>query len=239
MSIIFKQLFDEDSCTLTYLLADPLNGDAVIIDSVREHLGLYSSLLQSLELKLVWLLETHVHADHVTAAASLKELTGAHTVTGESAGAACADRLVCDGDTIVFGNELIRVLPTPGHTPGCVSYRWRDHVFTGDALLIGGCGRTDFQGGDAGTLYDSVTGRLLALPDETLLYPAHDYHGRRVSSVAQEKLTNQRLTGRSREEFIILMNGLNLPKPRMIDEALPVNLRCGRDGEALIDVQEA
>ncbi|MBL8445586.1 MAG: MBL fold metallo-hydrolase, partial [Zoogloeaceae bacterium] len=111
--------------------------------------------------------------------------------------------------------------------------------FTGDALLIGGCGRTDFQGGDAGTLYDSVTGRLLALPDETLIYPAHDYHGRRVTSIAQEKRTNQRLTGRSREEFITLMNGLNLPKPRMIDEALPVNLRCGRDREALIDVQEA
>lgn len=239
MSIIFKQLFDEDSCTLTYLLADPLNGDAVIIDSVREHLGLYSSLLQSLELKLVWLLETHVHADHLTAAAGLKELTGAHTVTGKNAGAPCADRLVSDGDTIVFGSEVIRVLPTPGHTPGCVSYRWRDRVFTGDALLIGGCGRTDFQGGDAGTLYDSVTGRLLALPDETLIYPAHDYHGRRVTSIAQEKHTNQRLTGRSREEFITLMNGLNLPKPRMIDEALPVNLRCGRDREALIDVQEA
>lgn len=239
MSIIFKQLFDDDSCTLTYLLADPLNGDAVIIDSVREHLGLYTSLLQSLELKLVWLLETHVHADHMTAAAGLKELTGAHTVTGLGAGAPCADRLVSDGDTVVFGSELIRVLPTPGHTPGCVSYRWRDRVFTGDALLIGGCGRTDFQGGDAGTLYDSVTGRLLALPDETLLYPAHDYHGRRVSSVAQEKLTNQRLVGRSRDEFITLMNGLNLPKPRMIDEALPVNLRCGRVPESLIDVQEA
>lgn len=239
MSIIFKQLFDDDSCTLTYLLADPLNGEAVIIDSVREHLGLYSSLLQSLELKLVWLLETHVHADHMTAAAALKEMTGAHTVTGANAGAPCADRLVGDGDTLVFGSELIRVVPTPGHTPGCVSYRWRDRVFTGDALLIGGCGRTDFQGGDAGTLYDSISGRLLTLPDETLIYPAHDYHGRRVSSVIQEKLTNQRLAGRSRDEFIALMNGLNLPKPRMIDEALPVNLRCGRESEPLIDVQEA
>lgn len=239
MSIIFKQLFDEDSCTLTYLLADPLSGDAVIVDSVREHLGLYSSLLQTLELKLVWLLETHVHADHMTASAGLKELTGAHAVTGANAGAPCADRLVSDGDTIVFGNEVIRVLETPGHTPGCVSYRWRDRVLTGDALLIGGCGRTDFQGGDAGALHDSITRRLLALPDETLIYPAHDYHGRRVSSVAQEKLTNQRLAGRSRDEFITLMNGLNLPKPRMIDEALPVNLRCGRAPEQLIDVQEA
>lgn len=239
MSIIFKQLFDEDSCTLTYLLADPLNGDAVIIDSVREHLGLYSTLLQSLELRLVWLLETHVHADHMTAAAGLKELTGARTVTGAKAGAPCADRLVDEGDTIVFGSEVIRVLPTPGHTPGCVSYRWRDRVFSGDALLIGGCGRTDFQGGDAGTLHDSIMGQLLSLPDETLVFPAHDYHGRRVSSVGQEKLTNQRLIGRSREAFVTLMNGLNLPKPRMIDEALPVNLRCGRGPEPLIDVQEA
>ncbi|THF66636.1 MBL fold metallo-hydrolase [Pseudothauera nasutitermitis] len=226
--MLFRQLFDEDSSTLTYLLADPHTREAVLIDTVREQAGRDLALLDELGVRLVWILETHVHADHVTAAATLKQATGARTVTGRHAGAACADVMAGDGHEIVFGGEVIRVIPTPGHTPGCVTYHWRDRLFTGDALLIGGCGRTDFQGGDAGALYDSLTTRLFTLPGETLVYPAHDYQGRRVSCIAQERDTNPRLAGKTRDQFIQLMGELNLPRPRRIDEALPANLRCGR-----------
>lgn len=238
MNIVFRQLFDEESCTLTYLLADPMTGDAVLIDTVREHVGNYASLLSEMNLRLSWVLETHVHADHVTGAAGLKELTGARSVTGRHAGARCADVLAEDGDTIVFGNEVIRVIPTPGHTPGCITYQWRDRLFTGDALLIGGCGRTDFQGGDAGRLYDSLVTRLFTLHNETLVYPGHDYKGLRVSSIGQERTTNPRLAGRSRDEFIDLMGKLDLPPPRRFGEALAANLRCGRR-EDLIDIHAA
>ncbi len=226
--ILFRQFFDDASSTLTYLLADPVTGDAVIIDSVKAHLGAYLSFLQEQELQLDWVLETHIHADHITGSAGLRELTGARSAMGRSGGAGCADRLLGDGDTIVFGNQVIRVIPTPGHTPGCVTYQWRDRIFTGDALLIGACGRTDFQGGDAGQLYDSVTERLFTLPDETLVYPGHDYRGARVSCIAQEKLSNPRFTGHNRQSFIEQMAALQLPRPEMMDEALPTNLNCGR-----------
>jgi sulfur dioxygenase len=229
--ILFHQFFDPTSSTLSYLLADPLTGDAVIIDSVKEHVGAYITFLQEQELQLAWILETHIHADHITGAAGLCELTGARSAIGAGGGVGCADRLLSDGDTIIFGNELIRVIPTPGHTPSCVTYHWRDRLFTGDALMIGGCGRTDFQGGDAGTLYDSITERLFVLPDETLVYPGHDYRGARVSCIGQEKTSNPRLSGRSRDEFIELMAKLDLPRPHMIDEALSANLRCGHVGE--------
>lgn len=228
LMILFHQFFDQGSSTLTYLLADPLTGDAVIIDSVKEHLGAYLSFLQEQELQLDWILETHIHADHITGAAGLREVTGARSVMGRAGGAGCADRLVGDGDTIVFGNHVIRVIPTPGHTPGCVTYQWRDRLFTGDALLIGGCGRTDFQGGDAGTLYDSVTERLFTLPDETLVYPGHDYRGNRVSCIGQEKGSNPRFVGHNRQSFITQMAELKLPRPEMMDEALPANMNCGR-----------
>ncbi|WP_323848003.1 MBL fold metallo-hydrolase [Nitrogeniibacter mangrovi] len=228
MRIIFRQLFDAESSTCTYLLADPLTADAVLIDTVREHTGAYLTLLQELGLKLRWTLETHVHADHVTAAASLRELAGSRAIASTAAGADCADLKVDDGSTIVFGNEVIRVIATPGHTPGCVTYRWCDRVFTGDALLIDGCGRTDFQGGDAGTLYDSITTHLFTLPAETLVYPGHDYKGRRVSSIGEQKTGNPRLAGQTREEFVALMAALDLPPPRKIDLALPANQACGR-----------
>lgn len=238
MSIVFRQLFDDGSSTLTYLLADPMNGDAVLIDTVREQVGRYVTLLQEEGLRLAWVLETHVHADHITGAASLKELTGARSVTGEQAGTACADVRAREGDAIPFGSELLRVIGTPGHTPACITYQWRDRVFTGDSLLIGGCGRTDFQGGDAGSLYDSITGKLFCLPGETLVYPGHDYKGMRVSCIEQERLTNARLANRDRDAFIELMSNLKLPQPRRIDEALPANLRCGRDADP-IDIHAA
>jgi glyoxylase-like metal-dependent hydrolase (beta-lactamase superfamily II) len=228
--ILFHQFFDQTSSTLTYLLADPLSGDAVIIDSVKEHLGAYLTFLQEQELQLAWVLETHVHADHVTGAAGLREMTGARCAVSAVGGVLCADRQLIDGDTIVFGSEVIRVIPTPGHTPGCVTYHWRDRLFTGDSLMIAGCGRTDFQGGDAGQLYDSITKRLFSLPDETLVYPGHDYKGARVSCIGQEKDSNPRLAGRSRQEFIELMSRLDLAPPKLIGEALPANLRCGKPG---------
>jgi sulfur dioxygenase len=237
MSIVFRQLFDPESCTLTYLLADPLTGDAVLIDTVRERVGAYVSQLQEMNLQLACILETHAHADHITGAAGLQELTGATTATGESAAAACADRILGEGDSIVFGNEVLRVIPTPGHTPGSVTYRWRDRLFTGDTLTIGGCGRTDFQGGDPGRLYDSITQHLFTLPDETLVYPGHDYKGLRVSCIGQERDTNPRLAGLSREEFVGLMNNLRLPPPARMVEALPANLHCGNlSDEAIIDL---
>ena len=232
--ILFHQFFDQTSSTLTYLLADPLTGDAVIIDSVKEHLGAYLTFLQEQELQLAWVLETHVHADHVTGAAGLREMTGARSAVGAAGGVGCADRQLGDGDTIVFGNEVIRVIATPGHTPGCVTYHWRDRLFTGDSLMIAGCGRTDFQGGDAGQLYDSVTKRLFSLPDETLVYPGHDYQGRRVSCIGQEKAINPRLAGKSLEEFVQIMRSLNLPKPRLIDIAVPANRMCGIPEETLM-----
>ena len=228
--ILFHQFFDPTSSTLTYLLADPLSGEAVIIDSVKEHLGAYLTFLQEQELQLAWVLETHVHADHITGAAGLREMTGARSAVSAAGGVGCADRQLRDGDAIVFGSEVIRVIPTPGHTPGCVTYHWRDRLFTGDSLMIGGCGRTDFQGGNAGQLYDSITQRLFTLPDETLVYPGHDYKGARVSCIGQEKLGNPRLAGRSRQEFIELMSRLDLAPPARIGEALPANLRCGKPG---------
>jgi sulfur dioxygenase len=237
MSIIFRQLFDPDSCTLSYLLADPLTGDAVLIDTVRERVGAYVSQLQEMNLLLVWVLETHIHADHITGAAGLRELTGAASVMGANPAPACAERIVGEGDTIVFGNEVLRVIPTPGHTSGCVTYHWRDRLFTGDTLSIGGCGRTDFQGGDPARLYDSITQRLFTLPDETLVYPGHDYKGLRVSCIGQERDTNPRLAGLSREEFVSLMNQLQLPPPARMAETLPANLRCGTLPErAMIDI---
>jgi glyoxylase-like metal-dependent hydrolase (beta-lactamase superfamily II) len=227
--IHFRQLVDPATSTYTYLLADPVTRDAVIIDPVREQLDRDFAELQRLNLRLQSILETHVHADHVTGAAALQDRTGAETVVSRHGGAPCADRQVDDGDRIIFGNEVIRVVATPGHTPSCVTYHWRDRVFTGDALFIGGCGRTDFQGGDAATLYRSVTQKLFTLPEETLIFPGHDYNGRWVSSIGQERAINPRLGGaKSEADFVALMEALDLPEPKRIHEAVPANQRCGR-----------
>jgi sulfur dioxygenase len=226
--MLFKQLFDQETWTYTYLIADPVIKEAVLIDPVNTHIDDYLALLAGHGLQLKYTLETHVHADHITASGLLRQRLGAQTGVGALCGAETADFQIQDGDVFAFANgEQVKVISTPGHTKGSISFWWRDRVFTGDALLIGGCGRTDFQGGDAGKLYDSITQRLFALPDETLVYPAHDYQQRWVSSIMQERTTNPRLAGKTRDEFIELMNNLNLPKPKLIDEAVPANRFCG------------
>jgi sulfur dioxygenase len=231
---MFKQWFDTKSSTFTYLIVDDVTKQAAIIDPVDDHLDEYLKRLNVLGVDLKYGLETHVHADHITASGKLRQKLGVKTAVGQLCGADSADIQLVDNMTIPLGNEIIKVIATPGHTAGSVSYLWRDRVFTGDALLINGCGRTDFQSGDAGILYDSITQKLFTLPDETLVYPGHDYQGRYVSSIAQEKNINPRLTNKTRQDFIELMQGLNLAKPKMIDVAVPANRKCGVDEDDVI-----
>ncbi len=230
--MIFKQLFDSVSCTYTYLIADPETKEAVFIDPVDTELELYLDLLKEHDLTLLYSLETHVHADHVTASGMLREKLGAKTAVSSLCGAGSADIQIQDGDVFEFGkHEMIKVISTPGHTVGSISFYWRDRVFTGDALFIDGCGRTDFQGGSAADLYDSITLRLFTLPDDTIVYPGHDYQGRWITNIAQERRTNSRLAGKTKEEFIHIMDNLNLPMPKLIDLAVPANRYCGIDEE--------
>ncbi len=228
--MLFRQLFDPESSTYTYLLADPDTRDAVIIDPVLEQADRDLQLLRELGLTLRFALDTHVHADHVTALGTLREKTGCTTVLSERAGSGCADRLVKDGDRIPFGAYALEVRETPGHTNGCTTYVLTNHtmVFTGDALLVRGTGRTDFQQGDAATLYRSVHEKILSLPDACLVYPGHDYKGRTVTSVAEEKAHNPRVGGGKTEaEFVEIMAKLQLAQPKKIDVAVPANLVCG------------
>jgi sulfur dioxygenase len=226
--MIFRQLFETDTSTYSYLLGCERSRKAVLIDSVVSEIDHYIDLLQSLNLKLIYTLETHVHADHITGAGLLREKLGSKSVVHRDAGAMCADLLVTDGVVLQVGDMELQVRHTPGHTSGCVSYVMADRVFTGDALLINGCGRTDFQQGSAEQLYDSITGQLFSLPPDTLVYPGHDYQGNTVSTIKQEMAKNSRLGGgRSREDFIAIMHSLNLAYPKYIDQALPANHSCG------------
>jgi sulfur dioxygenase len=224
---MFKQMFDAKSSTYTYLLVDEGTGEAVIIDPVAGHVDEYIAIVKQHNLRLKYALETHVHADHITASGKLREQLDVKTGVSELCGSAAADMQLNDGDILQFGAQQIKVIATPGHTAGSVSFLCNDRIFTGDALLINGCGRTDFQGGSAEMLYNSIVNKLFTLPDETLVYPGHDYNGRRVSSVAQEKAINSRLAGKTLDEFVSIMNNLNLPKPKMIDIAVPANRMCG------------
>lgn len=226
--MIFRQLFEPVSSTYAYLIADRRARIAVLVDPVLEECGRYTALLSELSLTLAYTLETHVHADHITAASALRETLGSRSVVHSNAGAACADRLVNDSDRLTIGDLSIEVRETPGHTSSCVSYVLDDRVLTGDALLISGCGRTDFQGGSAQTLYHSVHTRLFTLPPDTLVFPAHDYRGRTVSTIREELATNPRLGGTSLDEFVRIMSELKLPYPKQIDRALPANQQCGR-----------
>jgi glyoxylase-like metal-dependent hydrolase (beta-lactamase superfamily II) len=225
--MILRQLFDPESSTYTYLLGDPETGAAALVDPVLEHVDRDLGLVAELGLHLTHVLDTHVHADHVTAAGALRERTGARTVASRR-GAPCVDEHVDHGDVVRVGELPVHVLATPGHTDDGLSFFVEGHVLTGDTLLVRGCGRSDFQNGDASELYDSVTRVLFALPDETVVLPGHDYRGHTRSSIGEEKRHNLRLAGKSRAAFVELMSRLGLPPPKKLDVAVPANRACGR-----------
>jgi glyoxylase-like metal-dependent hydrolase (beta-lactamase superfamily II)/rhodanese-related sulfurtransferase len=230
-ALIFRQLFDALSSTYSYLLVDAPSRQAVLIDPVWDQFVRDAALLRELGVRLVFTLETHVHADHVTAAWLFQQKLGSRIGVSAKAGAAGADRLLDHGDTVAFGGESLQVRATPGHTGGCLTYVTADHAmaFTGDALLVRGAGRTDFQQGDARTLYRSVYGQIFTLPDRCLLYPGHDYAGRTATSVGEERAHNPRLGGaRSEDDFAGYMANLGLPHPKQMELAVPANLQCGR-----------
>lgn len=225
--LLFRQLFDQESCTYTYLIADNQTREALLIDPVKEHTNRDLQLIQELQLQLKYLLETHVHADHITGAGLIRQTTQAKIVSGAPAGVQNSDIAIEDGRELFFGQQSIRALATPGHTDACFSYYTNGLLFSGDALLIRGCGRTDFQNGSAAQLYDSVTTKLFTLPDDTLVYPGHQYDGQTVSTIQEEKQHNPRLGQKTKQEFIAIMAALKLPLPQKINEALPANLNCG------------
>lgn len=225
--MMIRQLFDAETSTYTYLVADEDSKTAALIDPVLEQIERDLTLVEELGLTLTHVLETHVHADHVTAAGAIRERTGAKTVAGAH-GAPCVDVVVRHGDAIALGALTIRVLETPGHTDDSLSFHVPGAVFTGDALLIRGTGRTDFQNGDAGTLYDSITRVLFVLPDATTVYPGHDYKGRTCSSIGEEKAHNPRLARKSKAEFATIMASLGLPPPKKLAVAVAANRACGR-----------
>jgi glyoxylase-like metal-dependent hydrolase (beta-lactamase superfamily II) len=227
--MIFKQFFEPDTSTFTYLLACEKTKQAVLIDTVESEVPVYLKELEAQGLKLVYTLETHVHADHVTGADTLRQKLGSKSVVHRDAGAMCGDLLVTDGVHIIVGTIDLEVRYTPGHTNGCISFFAGDRIFTGDSLLIGGCGRTDFQQGNSGQLYDSIQNQIFSLPDEVIVYPGHDYNGNTQSTVGEERKNNKRLGGgKSREDFIQIMSELKLAYPKYIDVALPANQACGR-----------
>jgi glyoxylase-like metal-dependent hydrolase (beta-lactamase superfamily II) len=225
--MIFRQLFDQDSWTYTYLLADEGSREAVLVDSVDTQVERDLHLLDELGLILKYCLETHVHADHVTGAHKLREHTGCQTAVSTHAQVECADIHLSDGDVIKIGGIEIKALETPGHTNTCLSYHTHNMVFTGDALLIRGCGRTDFQSGNPGQLYDSIIQKLFTLAEGTLVFPGHDYRGFSMSTIGEEKRYNPRLA-LDREAFIEHMNSLVLDNPRKMDLAVPANRHCGK-----------
>jgi sulfur dioxygenase len=226
--MIFRQLFEPLSSTYTYLLGCDETGLAILIDPVIASMDRDLAEIQRLGLKLAYSLDTHIHADHITAALELKKKAGSKIAAPAYDRLSCADVGIEEGRPFPVGNMTLQPLHTPGHTAGHFAYLYDERLFSGDALLIEGCGRTDFQSGDATALYASVTEKLFSLPDDTLVYPAHDYQGRHVSSIAQEKKLNPRLgQGRTLEQFIEIMANLNLPYPKFIDYAIPGNLQCG------------
>ncbi len=225
--MIFRQLFDSTSSTYSYLLASRHGGEALIIDPVLERVDRYIQLLKELDLRLVKAIDTHLHADHITGLDALRERTRCITVMGEQTKADVVSIRVADGDRVDIEGLSLEALYTPGHTDDSYSYILPDRVFTGDTLLIRGTGRTDFQNGDARAQYDSLFGRLLKLPEETMVFPAHDYKGDTVSTIGEEKAFNPRLQVKSIDEYVELMNNLNLPNPKMMDVAVPANMRIG------------
>lgn len=233
MHVLLRQLFDHESCTYTYLLASRRGGEAILIDPVLERVDRYLQLLHELDLKLVKAIDTHLHADHVTALGALRDRTRCMTVMGEQSRADVVAMRVADGDLVECEGLALEAMYTPGHTDDSYCYRLDDRVFTGDTLLIRGTGRTDFQNGDARAQYESLVARLLVLPDETLVYPGHDYKGDTVSTIGEERQYNPRLQVASADEYVALMADLALPNPRMMDVAVPSNMKIGLSQEAI------
>jgi len=231
--MIFRQLFDTDSSTYTYLLASRRGGEALIIDPVLDRVDRYIQLLEELDLKLVKAVDTHVHADHITGLGALRDRTKCITVMGEQSGVDVVSMRVGEGDTIDIEGLSLDVIYTPGHTDDSYSYLFGDRVFTGDTLFIRGTGRTDFQNGSPVDQYNSLFNKLLKLPGETLVYPGHDYKGDTVSTIAEEKAYNPRLQVDSVDEYVEIMNNLNLSNPKMMDVAVPANLKMGLNQEEL------
>jgi sulfur dioxygenase len=225
--MIFRQMFDSVSGTYSYLLASRRGGEALIIDPVLEKVDRYIQLVHELDLKLVKAIDTHLHADHITGLGALRDRTHCITVMGEQSKVDVVSMRIAEDDRIQIEGISLRAIYTPGHTDDSYSFVMSDRVFTGDTLLIRGTGRTDFQNGDPRAQYESLFGRLLKLPDETLVFPAHDYKGDTVSTIGEEKAFNPRLQVKSVEEYVDLMNSLNLPNPKMMDVAVPANLRIG------------
>jgi glyoxylase-like metal-dependent hydrolase (beta-lactamase superfamily II) len=227
--MLFRPLFDPTTSTYSYLIGDRATGETALVDTVLEQVDRDRQLLTELGLTLRFTLETHIHADHVTGSGQLRTLTGCRTVVPQGAHVSCADQEIGDGETLMVGSIPIRAIATPGHTDSHMAFLVNHtHLLTGDALLIRGCGRTDFQSGDPGLLFDAITERLFALPEETLVCPGHDYHGMVFSTIGEEKRWNPRLSGRTRSQFIAFMEGLHLPDPQKIAEAVPANQQCGQ-----------
>jgi glyoxylase-like metal-dependent hydrolase (beta-lactamase superfamily II) len=225
--MLFRQLFERESSTYTYLIASRPGGEALLIDPVKTELGKYLQLIDELDLRLVFAIDTHVHADHVTGLGDLRAATACATLMGAQSKAECVSRKISDGELLEVDRLELRALYTPGHTDDSYSFVMKDRVFTGDTLLIRGTGRTDFQNGDPSAQYDSLFGKLLRLPEQTLVYPAHDYRGWTVSTIGEERAHNPRLQVRSRRDYVELMQGLRLPNPKQMDVAVPANLACG------------
>jgi len=230
--MIFRQLYDHESSTYTYLLAERAGGEALLIDPVLANANRYVRLIDELDLKLVLAVDTHIHADHVTALGALRESTGCASAMGEMTRAECVSVRFNEGEKLCADNLHLQVLYTPGHTDDSYSFLLPDRVFTGDTLLIRGTGRTDFQNGDPAAQYDSLFGKLLKLPEDTLVYPAHDYNGMTVSSIGEEKRHNPRLQVEDKQAYVDLMNGLVLESPRLMDIAVPANRSCGLQSAA-------
>ncbi len=230
--MILQQFFDPESSTHTYLLASGRGREAVLIDPVKERAADYLAAIAALDLKLVKAVDTHTHADHITALGDLRSATGCITVMGAFTKAECVSMQVHDGDVLDIDGVRLKAVYTPGHTDESFSFvldpAQPKGVFTGDVLLIGGTGRTDFQGGDPRKSWDSIVNKLFRLPDDVIVYPGHDYKGRLSSTIGIEKRDNPRLAGKTEAEYIAIMNALNLPNPRLMDVAVPANLACGR-----------
>ncbi|TMJ94592.1 MAG: MBL fold metallo-hydrolase, partial [Alphaproteobacteria bacterium] len=225
--MIFRQLFDSVSSTYTYIIASRRGGEALIIDPVLEKVDRYIQLVEQLDLKLVKAVDTHLHADHLTGLGALRDRTHCVTVMGERSKVDVVSMRLSEGDKLTIEGVALDVLYTPGHTDDSYSFLMQDRVFTGDTLLIRGTGRTDFQNGDARAQYDSIFNKLLRLPNDTMIFPAHDYKGETVSTIGEERAFNPRLQVKSVDQYVDVMNKLNLPNPKMMDVAVPANMRVG------------